>query len=70
MSCCCDAMEYAIAEGYLRRRLQAIVTDGKIKVLPPAIAGPALTKSGKKCKPDLILAFCPWCMMVLDTENT
>lgn len=63
---CCKAMAYALTEGYLRRRLQADVKNGRINVLPPAIEGPRLTRTGKKRKPILILSKCPWCGTTLD----
>jgi hypothetical protein len=66
---CCKPMEYALTEGYLHKRLQADVTEGKINVLPPAIEGPTLTRSGKKRKPILILHLCPWCGAILDQPN-
>jgi hypothetical protein len=54
-------MTFALAEGYLKRRLQADIENSRINVLPPAIEGPTLTRNGKKRKPILILARCPWC---------
>ena len=54
---CCDAMRYALGEGYLYCPIQ--FTD--LKILPPTMHGPLLSPRSRKTKPSLIFSFCPWC---------
>jgi hypothetical protein len=56
---CCEAMDKALSDGYLERRLT--VTDNSLAELPPVIPGPLLKPRGHKHKPVFIINICPWC---------
>jgi hypothetical protein len=58
---CCDAMKYALDEGYLYVPIQVDTETGQLKPMSPAILGPNISPRSRKHKPSIVLSYCPFC---------